>query len=762
MEKYKNIVYLFSATIILFLLTFPALNPVIQTGLDGSYFLAINHFFSSGLQFGSDVFTTYGPLGFLKHPLLIGNNFILAFIIISIIRLSFISLSLYLLRLRNYSNILALVLIYILCNFLKFDHIYYGLLIILILLHHNTKKDYFIYFASLVAAVSLLIKANIGVISILFISTYFIISFLYYKNYKRVLLYFLALIVLYFLTWVIIYGNLGGSIGHLFGWIHYSLGNSVALAIDVKNNYILLAISTMLLAAVPIIEKEKRSYFIYALFALAFLATYKYAFARQDNHHVKALIELMVLFIFVYIIYAKKIRDLSIGLLILSTMFFYRNAHLTGHYNVNDNIQFIGLNNFFDVINNYNHFRTQNTQISSNNQKTITLSDSLINLIGNNSVDFMPFEISYFYKYNLNYSPRPVFMTGAYTKWLDNLNAKHINEGKSAKYIIWELTDFDKGLTIYDNRYLLNSDANFIFQFFNSYNFIYKENNINLFSISNEQLFDKITYSENIDGSIGQWIEVPETHGYVRAIVPFKKTIKGKLLSFFYRDTELYIEYKFDNDLIIKHRFDIANAKGGLWINPYIELPNKEMKGNKVKSIRFIDSSKNKFLKYNFSLVWQFLNFKDKNKDIYSTNILYSEHKENFENYNHSSIVDKSNIGTKSFLISNEIEFGPLYSLQIDSLVCEKHLTFLINASIFSSNELSALYTITVSKNNETVQWHSFPLNTNFIINNWNEIQLSKSIGKLSIDSEVKIYIWNFKNEEFNIDYQNIKLFIAD
>ena len=95
-SRQNNILLLSILSVVLLLLTFPKIDPEIGSGIDNSYLIAFNHFFYSDIQIVKDLIFTYGPLGFLKHPLPMGNNLELGVIVISILRLLFIFSVLYL------------------------------------------------------------------------------------------------------------------------------------------------------------------------------------------------------------------------------------------------------------------------------------------------------------------------------------------------------------------------------------------------------------------------------------------------------------------------------------------------------------------------------------------------------------------------------------------------------------------------------------------------------------------------------------------
>jgi hypothetical protein len=62
------------AAVYLFLITFPELPAPIVQGVDPAWVFGINEAKAQGLSFGSQIFYTYGPLGYLLSPQDIGSN----------------------------------------------------------------------------------------------------------------------------------------------------------------------------------------------------------------------------------------------------------------------------------------------------------------------------------------------------------------------------------------------------------------------------------------------------------------------------------------------------------------------------------------------------------------------------------------------------------------------------------------------------------------------------------------------------------------
>ena len=108
----------FILSIIVFILTFPNLEPIYGLGLDHSYYWAFNWLFANDYDTLKDLIYPLGPLYFLKTPTTQGNNLIIHLIFYTVLKFAFILTMFYTAKQKglcnNYKGILlTAVLIYI-------------------------------------------------------------------------------------------------------------------------------------------------------------------------------------------------------------------------------------------------------------------------------------------------------------------------------------------------------------------------------------------------------------------------------------------------------------------------------------------------------------------------------------------------------------------------------------------------------------------------------------------------------------------------
>jgi hypothetical protein len=86
------------------MMTFPPCFGGMGAGLDASWMLGLNEASSRHMIYGRDIIFTYGPLGFVIHPLDVGSNLIHAtFFRLGLHALWWTSVGMMLLRIRGYS-----------------------------------------------------------------------------------------------------------------------------------------------------------------------------------------------------------------------------------------------------------------------------------------------------------------------------------------------------------------------------------------------------------------------------------------------------------------------------------------------------------------------------------------------------------------------------------------------------------------------------------------------------------------------------------
>jgi hypothetical protein len=643
MKDYKKIFYLSLFLIFIFILSFPGVGGPISVGLDPSMEFAMNYFFSKNIQHGKDVIFTLGPLGFLLCPKPIGNNLLISVIVITLFKfvflLSFLYLNFLIKRPKTLSSQIVIITLFAVLSFLtNFVHILMFFTASLLLLHAETKNKIFIVLAIAVAGFSLLVKSSGGIISILLVISYNLIDYLQFKDIKRLLLIPLGLVLSFVLGWLIIYHNPSGTVDYLYGMLELSLGHSSAVTTGPaltevlqdtyglslrpsENNWILLSIFFITYFYLPLYIKEKRIFILYGMFLLPFFAFFKYAFAREGGTHY-FLFYIIFFYCFVFAC-LKDIKARAFIIVLVSLFAFFVNMRYfmheirTARNIVKGSIN--GLKHFEAGVLNLKQHQNVLVETSKSNLSNRVLEKNVLQLIGTNSVDIYPWESIYVAANNLNWQPRPVFQSYvAYTPWLDKKNASFFNSHRSPKFIIWDIGNWYGEVFDIDARYLLNGEPLTIYEIFNHYKVIYRDEKIALFERVRINNFKDPILIGDEKGFWNEWIKVPPMrNGIIRARIDVSRRIMGSLKRLVYKEEEFFIEYKLDNGDVKKYRLVIDNAVSGVWISPLIVKISNPFLGVEVEEIR-LSHSKQNFMKEEIKIEWDYIEFQQKGAPFFS------------------------------------------------------------------------------------------------------------------------------------------------
>ena len=763
-NKYFNLALL---TIIVFILSFPRIEPDISTGLDASYFYAINHFFAHNINIAKDLIFTYGPLGFLKQPQPVGHNLGIGISVIVFLRLIFISLFLFYSYSKKQKYLLPFFIALLLTGFISFDHFIYGIIILLLLIYRDNKHTGFIIGAVFLVVLGLLIKINIGIISGIIFCSFLVCEVIRTKNYKIIIYSAASFLACFIILWYLIYGNMSGIISYLKGLFIFSLGNSGAFSINPRNNWFILILAFLIFILIPFLKKDRNVVFLYILFVPAFFAIFKYAFARQENYHIKYFLDYLVLFIALFLVAINDIKPYILAMLFMVLILFYRNTGINKTYTIDDKIQLVGINNFAESFWYFSDFKTKYKKISENNLREKVLPEEFLKTIKNSTVDFFPWELTYAAANKLNYKPRPTLQSGCLyaPPSIDKRNADHISSGEAAKFFIWETNRHEGALNGFDKRYILNSDGLFLYEFLNNYKIVLQNDNVALLQRTGEHLLDPPKLIGCEKAKFWEWIKVPEVkNGIVRARASISRSFLGKIKSILYKEKEYFIEYKLENGEIITHRFSLDNTKGGLWISPYITEVKEILDGAKVTEIRFYYSDNSMFMKDDFDIEWEHITYitdTEKNDDRpgkdNDSGMFYNDFEEYYPYWTTDSLQFSTDIylsGSRSYKTNSEYPYSATLSINYKDIGNFDTCRFVISVNVFIKEGALADLVFHTTRNEKTQVWEPLHLHDTIAqFNTWQEISFTyNNNNNILPDDLVKVYVWNNGQEEVYID----------
>ena len=614
------------ATVLIFFFTLPSTGTIIWPGLDNSYALAFNYFFASGVQIGRDILFTYGPLGFLEWPQPQGNNILYANVIYSSVHLAFIACLVWLgtsgRSLRGQIGVVALVLFlsYLLSAFMYLKLVF--LIAVLLLLHFMTRQVWFLVMAIGLTVLALLIRSTYGILGLLMLFSYSFYLAYTQQQPKFIIGTIAGVLVVTVAAWLLIYGNLAGLFSYMRGILEFSSGNSSAMTLNPQNNWLILTAFAGVVLYLPFSVRKKEAYVAYVVFGLSIIAFFKYAFSREGWSLNYAFVYLLMVFS-IFVLFVPQLRKRHYTIIFMALVLFGVNMKKAGDFNPLGYVWSQVKNNFenrntVDIVKALINYKEQARILLAQSEKRLEpqkLSAETRAVIGRDTVDAYPFEISYVMANGFNWKPRPVIQSYiSYTPYLDRQNALFFQSEKAPNYLLWEAPQGDIKADSIDDRYVLNDEPLAMLEILGRYSPLIMDGKVVVIKNNGKQGFAP---PQNVGGDSswwGAWIAVPKRPecSVLRSRLSFSRTLAGKLKRAVYKEEEFYVEYKLENGNIQKHRFVIDNAPSGIWISPYIANIWKHDMWP-VNEVRFSHSAAD-FLDDALRLEWECI----QNKDGYS------------------------------------------------------------------------------------------------------------------------------------------------
>lgn len=601
----------------IFFFTLPSTGTIIWPGLDNSYALAFNYFFASGVQIGRDILFTYGPLGFLEWPQPQGNNLLYANIIYSSIHLAFIFALFWLgmagRKLLGQISVSALVLFlsYLLSAFMYLKLVF--LIAALLMLHYTTRRTWLFAVAICLTVLALLIRSTYGILSLLMLFSYAFYIAYAQREYRFIAGAAVGLLALTLAAWLVIYGNFSGIFSFFRGVLEFSSGNSSAMTLNPQNNWLALTVFACLALYLPFSVAQKEARVAYVILGLSVIAFLKYAFSREGWSLNYGFVYILVSFS-LFVLFVPKLRIKHYAIILATLVLFGVNMKIAGGFNPFKYIQSQIKNNFenrnsIDVVKALIDYKGQAKTLLAESGIRLEpqkLSEQTRTVIGKSTVDVYPYEISYVAANGFNWTPRPVIQSYiTYTPYLDKQNALFFQSEKSPDYLLWEAPQGDIQVDSIDTRYVLNDEPLAIFEILGRYSPLALDGKIVIMKNNGHQGFMPPQNAGTDTSQWGSWVKVPKLPACaaLRSRLSFARTLVGKLKRTIYKEEEFYVEYKLENENILKHRFVIDNAGSGIWSSPYVaNIWKREM--IPVSEIRFSHSPAD-FLKDDLRIEWE-------------------------------------------------------------------------------------------------------------------------------------------------------------
>lgn len=583
------ILYLFLVVVILFS-TLPIFGSYVTIGVDSAYNLAINIAHYKDLQFGRDLLHPYGPMGFLLAPLPVGSNYEVASVFYFLLYLSLTLLMVTSVMESHDQMLTRVALVLLVYVFLEYEFMFIfdtiiklTVLVFLVLQRFvQTRSRPWFVAAVMISAVGMLIKAQIGMTLIGMLFGFLL--FMFCQEGRRTEFWRLLWlsVVLYLLgitgIWFAVYGNLKGFGRYFTANFWFSVGNSSAMSLNPANSWGLLLLSLFMVAWVFLHNRGRMEYvFVACTYFFPMVLGFKYSFARQDIHvlYIAALFVSGIVVLQLSLKERKHTLKTAVFLVIPLVLFItgVRNSPGLnwGFENMFKSSKDIfgtdGTKIYFNILVGHQDYKWELGKLSLETLRHVRLPPEVLTRIGDSTVDIYPYETVFIAADNLNWSPRPVFQSFmAYTPWLDEQNARFLRADQAPEYILWPANH----MSSIDNRYVLNDEPRTVYEIFRNYRVEMRQEGVLVLRRSGQNLAEPLD-QEMFSADWNTWIPVPAKVGEItRARIKIEPNFVGKTKKILYKEGDVFIDYMFMDDSVIRHRIIVDNAPSGLWINPYL------------------------------------------------------------------------------------------------------------------------------------------------------------------------------------------------
>ena len=441
-KKYKPVSFLvidnncfrLVLALLLILFSFPALLEANGIGVDPSWHQLLHYAKQNHWCFGKDILFTYGPLGFIVAPLTDFNDILLT----NSIRLSIYALwwlaaikILYSIDGKRYAFAFFLIVITS-CVYRDIVHLLFTIIIFYLFISYSSKRLLWAIPVFVIAAVSLLIKFNIGFFSLIF-TVFFV--FIYSYKYGVRNLFTLSVFCIGYIAIVIgLFTIFSGPVIYFIPFVKGSwelskdYASNMALPLSMGSLIFFLAISLAVVALLFKIKLEKKdALFILVIVGLSFFFSYKSAFVHGDKWH------LLNFFLFVgpmaaVLLTLPQFRNNKSLEYILSIQLI-AILWLATHFNIFNWLQPSVVFKIKDAIAWTYSFK----QVQEKNEKERILQrlpDNFISAVGNKTIEVYPNEMCIAFANKLNFTSRYVIQSySSYNPYLDSISSLHfINE----------------------------------------------------------------------------------------------------------------------------------------------------------------------------------------------------------------------------------------------------------------------------------------------------------------------------------------------
>lgn len=590
--------FIIAMTLGLTALNYQAPISIIEPGLDQAWAYTLNYLHSNNLLLGRDHFFTFGPLGYLEHTRGTAEKNINESLYFWLVIIAAMNASLLVLARLCSSNIATYLFNLAIATGIALCLQYAGMKILLLiycltLIYWITQKNSLLIPLAALTVSAGCMKFSYAVIACTLLLGISLSASVQQKKITPLICATAALLALYAFFWIFIAnGSIHDGINYLLVSLEISRGHAASMTVYPANSTLLvialIALSGLLIQQ-GINPRTKAEYILFIAWCAVAFIWFKYAFSRQDSHHLGAYFAFVFYVGALFVILRPKAESWYIAALVVVSFFCWQKIHSSetqapelfvkpsfGDKSYNK----IGDSKFYSALEALNKEALQ----------PLALSEKMRAAIGTQTTAIYPWENTIAAANQLNWRPMPVIQQYiAYTPLLDQKNADFFNSASAPEFVIWHHLNQQFAI---DDRHFLSESPQTTTAILQNYQKQSCDEIACLWQKRSSKQVHQFAKSESFTLPLNERIAVPKGE-MTKLNINVQLSALGKLASILWQPPRIRIDYQLENGTSSTHRLLIENAKHGVWINPYIAHPAQvSISATQVTSVSIVADAK--------------------------------------------------------------------------------------------------------------------------------------------------------------------------
>jgi hypothetical protein len=606
------------AAVVTAALTFPGDYSPTKPGLDPSWEWGLNYFSEVGTRFGRDLIFTYGPLGYLLHPLSVGSHVGQGLALRLLVSAAMFG-CLIVLTLRRSSVVSGLLFLsgyLVLASFwLEFDYQLLAAAAFMLAVGIETRRTAVLIAPTIVCGALIFMKFGSGLSAALVAFASCGVWWWSWRTTRGAIIVAVTYVVTVLAFGLLLLGSIPALIEFCRLSFQIAHGYNDAMSVDGQARPVIGGLTVIAgFAAVTWLMSSRRaaSAKILLLLLLPVFLSFKHSFVRQDWGHEAFVFGLVLTGLVLALAFAVDGRErwaLTLGTVAAVGVFWLTEADWPVRGRIETFKTIVNGSAGRAQIGSLVRLRDTETGLQQGAAAALEASDKLppdwLERIGQRSVLVIPSEIALCAANNLRCQPYPTMqMYITYTQELDRWTANEIRR-HPPEYIIAEVLAIDGRNMVWDcpeTWLALTAGWEVVGLGGSPSRLLLKQRN------------EPVGISEVLlaqdQARVDAWIEAPATEGLLRLSLDTHERLVGRVRRLLFRSEPISLQLRYGSGRLASFRLVLDTARSGILINPMVtnlrrlaELFDWRTAGSPVRAVRLVGPA-TRWMEPEFSVRW--------------------------------------------------------------------------------------------------------------------------------------------------------------